>query len=42
MIKNGQPVLIDFQGLRKGCLFYDLGSLICDPYVTFTDEEETN
>jgi aminoglycoside/choline kinase family phosphotransferase len=39
MIKNGQPVLIDFQGMRKGCLFYDLGSLICDPYVTFTAEE---
>ena len=39
MIKNGRPVLIDFQGMRKGCLFYDLGSLICDPYVTFTDEE---
>jgi hypothetical protein len=39
MIKNGKPVLIDFQGMREGCLFYDLGSLICDPYVTFTDEE---
>jgi aminoglycoside/choline kinase family phosphotransferase len=39
MIKNGRPVLIDFQGMREGCLFYDLGSLICDPYVTFTDEE---
>jgi hypothetical protein len=39
MIKNGKPVLIDFQGMRKGCLFYDLGSLICDPYVTFTAEE---
>ena len=39
MIKNGKPVLIDFQGMRSGCLFYDLGSLICDPYVTFTDEE---
>jgi len=39
MIKNGRPVLIDFQGMRKGCLFYDLGSLICDPYVTFNDEE---
>jgi aminoglycoside/choline kinase family phosphotransferase len=39
MIKNGRAVLIDFQGLRQGCLFYDLGSLICDPYVTFTDEE---
>jgi len=39
MIKNERPVLIDFQGMRKGCLFYDLGSLICDPYVTFQDEE---
>jgi aminoglycoside/choline kinase family phosphotransferase len=39
MIKNGKPVLIDFQGMRQGCLFYDLGSLICDSYVTFTAEE---
>ena len=39
MIKNDRPVLIDFQGMRQGCLFYDLGSLICDPYVTFEDEE---
>ena len=39
MTKNGRPVLIDFQGMRSGCLFYDLGSLICDPYVTLTDEE---
>ncbi|MGB5216789.1 MAG: phosphotransferase [Smithella sp.] len=39
MIKNAKPVLIDFQGMRRGCLFYDLGSLVCDPYVTFTDEE---
>ena len=39
MIKNSRPVLIDFQGMREGCLFYDLGSMICDPYVTFDDEE---
>jgi len=25
--------------MRQGCLFYDLGSLICDPYVTFEDGE---
>jgi aminoglycoside/choline kinase family phosphotransferase len=31
--------LIDFHGMRKGCLFYDLDSLIYDHYVTFTDEE---
>jgi len=39
MIKNDQPVLIDFQGMRLGNFFYDLGSLICDPYVTFATEE---
>jgi aminoglycoside/choline kinase family phosphotransferase len=39
MIKNGKTVFIDFQGMRKGCLFYDLGSLICDPYVNFETEE---
>ena len=36
MIKNDRPVFIDFQGARQGNLFYDLGSLICDPYVTFS------
>ncbi|MEN6331263.1 MAG: phosphotransferase [Smithella sp.] len=40
MLKNGQAVLIDFQGMRRGCLFYDLGSLICDPYVTFAGEQQ--
>jgi hypothetical protein len=39
MLKDGRTVLIDFQGMRRGCLFYDLGSLLCDPYVTFTDTE---
>lgn len=39
MLKKGQPVLIDFQGMRQGCLFYDLGSLIYDPYVVFTNAE---
>jgi len=39
LIKKGRPVLIDFQGLRQGCLFYDLGSLLCDPYVSFMDQE---
>jgi N-acetylmuramate 1-kinase len=39
MIKNGHPVLIDFQGMRQGNFFYDLGSLICDPYVNFTAKQ---
>jgi aminoglycoside/choline kinase family phosphotransferase len=39
IIKNERPVFIDFQGMRMGNPFYDLGSLICDPYVNFSDEE---
>ena len=35
MVVNGEPVLIDFQGLRPGSFFYDLGSLLFDPYVAF-------
>jgi len=41
MIRNDRPVLIDFQGMRLGNFFYDLGSLICDPYVSFTTEERS-
>ncbi|MDA8125777.1 MAG: phosphotransferase [Deltaproteobacteria bacterium] len=37
MIRADEPVLIDFQGLRAGSLFYDLGSLLFDPYVTFPE-----
>ena len=39
MIRNDIPYLIDFQGMRFGDRFYDLGSLLCDPYVSFTDNE---
>ncbi len=39
MIYAGRPFLIDFQGMRFGSPFYDLGSLLCDPYVRFCDEE---
>jgi aminoglycoside/choline kinase family phosphotransferase len=38
MIRDGEPVLIDFQGMRPGSPLYDLGSLLCDPYVTFPEE----
>jgi aminoglycoside/choline kinase family phosphotransferase len=37
MIRGGDPVLIDFQGMRRGSPFYDLGSLLFDPYVTFPE-----
>lgn len=36
MIRNGEPFLVDFQGMRFGSPFYDLGSLLCDPYVNFS------
>jgi aminoglycoside/choline kinase family phosphotransferase len=39
MIKNGNPFLIDFQGMRSGSFFYDLGSLLYDPYVSLSDDE---
>jgi N-acetylmuramate 1-kinase len=39
MILNNIPYLIDFQGMRFGNRFYDLGSLLCDPYVSFADNE---
>src|SRR5208282_5405475 len=39
MIRDEKPFLIDFQGMRFGSLFYDLGSLLCDPYVHFSEIE---
>jgi aminoglycoside/choline kinase family phosphotransferase len=39
MVRNGDPFFIDFQGMRFGSFFYDLGSLLCDPYVMFSDSE---
>jgi len=40
MIRDGEPFLIDFQGMRFGSPFYDLGSLLCDPYVIFSKGEQ--
>jgi aminoglycoside/choline kinase family phosphotransferase len=39
MIREGQPVLIDFQGMRFGSPFYDIASLLWDPYVPFRGKE---
>jgi hypothetical protein len=39
MIRDGDPFLVDFQGMRFGTPFYDLGSLLCDPYVNFSTSE---
>jgi NDP-sugar pyrophosphorylase family protein/aminoglycoside/choline kinase family phosphotransferase len=34
-VKDGQPYLIDFQGMRLGSAAYDLGSLLYDPYQCY-------
>lgn len=39
MIRDREPFLIDFQGMRFGSKFYDLGSLLNDPYVNLSSEE---
>jgi N-acetylmuramate 1-kinase len=39
LIYRGEPFLIDFQGMRTGSFFYDLGSLFYDPYVSLTEDE---
>jgi aminoglycoside/choline kinase family phosphotransferase len=39
MIRNEEVFLIDFQGMRFGNPFYDIGSLLLDTYVSFTESE---
>ena len=33
LFRGTQPVMIDFQGMRRGPAAYDLASLLCDPYA---------
>jgi len=40
MLKEGRPYLIDFQGMRRGVLHYDLASLLMDPYVNLSGAEQ--
>jgi aminoglycoside/choline kinase family phosphotransferase/dTDP-glucose pyrophosphorylase len=42
MVRKGEPIFIDFQGMRFGNLFYDLGSLLYDPYVEIRDGDRTS
>ncbi|NJK92931.1 MAG: phosphotransferase [Blastochloris sp.] len=39
MVKAGWTYLIDFQGMRTGTAYYDLASLLFDPYVQLSTEE---
>jgi aminoglycoside/choline kinase family phosphotransferase len=42
VVKEGVPCLIDFQGMRPGLVQYDLASLLYDPYVDLTAEEQAS
>lgn len=42
LVRNGEAVFIDFQGMRPGLAQYDLASLLCDPYVTIAAEERSH
>ena len=33
LFRGADPVLIDYQGMRRGPVAYDLASLLCDPYA---------
>lgn len=39
LLREGEAVLIDFQGLRRGRQEYDLASLIYDPYMNHSAED---
>src|SRR5213080_234132 len=41
IIQNGQANLIDFQGMRPGLAYYDLASLLYEPYVDLAEAERT-
>ena len=40
MLREGEAFFIDFQGMRLGLPEYDLASLICDPYMELSPEEQ--
>ncbi|MDZ4789366.1 MAG: phosphotransferase [Blastochloris sp.] len=39
MVRGSWTYLIDFQGMRSGVLYYDLASLLYDPYVVLNEAE---
>ncbi len=39
MVRKGRTFLIDFQGMRLGNAFYDIASLLNDPYVDLPADE---
>jgi aminoglycoside/choline kinase family phosphotransferase len=41
MVKNGEPYFIDFQGGRRGPLYYDVASFLWQAKANFSDELRT-
>lgn len=41
MLHEGKAWLIDFQGMRMGRAEYDLASLLCDPYMELSPQEQS-
>jgi len=42
LLRRGRPVLIDYQGLRRGPAAYDVASLLCDPYIMLNEDSQLN
>ncbi len=40
MLQRQHVILIDYQGMRRGPLLYDVASLLCDPYVELAQSEQ--
>ncbi len=40
LFRGKQPVMIDYQGMRRGPAAYDLASLLCDPYADLADAQQ--
>ncbi len=40
MVHEGRVCLIDFQGMREGLPFYDVASLLMDPYAGLSENEQ--
>lgn len=41
LLHKNRPVLIDFQGMRSGPAVYDLASLLYDPYMSLSEEQQS-
>ena len=42
MVRDGEPYFVDFQGGRRGPVFYDVASFVWQARAKFTDEQKEN